>query len=231
MHAAFPGLLAALLTAVLTAPDGAVAQSIPSAYRFIGERQEVGAFAGYLSAATGRFGYGPAGGLWLGGRYGLELTGPLSLEGVLGAVSGTRDIVSPARLEGERVVGQGDALIATIDGRLKFSLVGRRAWHGLSPFLVAGGGIALDAAESPEADAILESDEVFDFGPSFFGTMGVGTRWFLSTRFALRADALFSLWKITTPAGFGDPQFAFEAVQESEWVRGLSITGALLFRW
>jgi hypothetical protein len=231
MRAAFAGLLAALLMAVLAAPDGAAAQTIPSAYGFIDERQEVGAFAGYLSAATGRFGHGPAGGLWLGGRYGLELTGPLSLEGVVGAVSGTRDIISPGRPEGDRVVGQGDVLITTVDGRLKFSLVGRRAWHGLSPFVVAGGGIAVDVAESPEADAVLESDEVFDFGATFFGTMGVGTRWFLSPRFALRADALFSLWKIKTPVGFGDPQYGFEAVQEGEWVRGLSITGALLFRW
>jgi hypothetical protein len=231
MRAAFPGLLAALLPAVLTVPDGAAAQAIPSAYSFIEEGQEVGAFAGYLSAATGRFGFGPSGGLWLGGRYGLELAGPLSLEGVVGAVSGTRDIISPGRPEGDRVIGEGDVLITTIDGRLKFSLVGRRAWHGVSPFIVAGGGIAMDVAESPEADEALESDEVFDFGTSFFGTMGFGTRWFLSPRFALRADALFSLWKIKTPVGFGDPQYGFESVQEGEWVRGLSITGALLFRW
>jgi hypothetical protein len=38
----------------------------------------------------------------------VELTGPLSLEGVVGLVSGTRDIVSPARPEGDRVMGQGD---------------------------------------------------------------------------------------------------------------------------
>jgi hypothetical protein len=78
---------------------------------------------------------------------------------------------------------------------------------------------------------MLEPDEPFEFKPTFFGTMGIGTRWFLSPSFALRTDAIFSLWKITTPAGFGDPQYGFGPVQESEWVRGLSITGALLFRW
>jgi hypothetical protein len=231
MRAAFPGLLAALLTAVCAAPHEAAAQTIPSAYHFVEERQEVGAFAGYLSAATGRFGFGPSGGVWLGGRYGLELTGPLSLEGVVGAVSGTRDVISPGRAEGDRVVGQGDVLMTTLDARLKFSLTGQRTWHGVSPFVVAGGGLAADLAESAAADADLESDEVFDFGPTFFGTMGVGTRWFLTPRFALRADALFSLWKIKTPVGFGDLQYGFEAVPEGEWVRGLSITGALLFRW
>ena len=209
----------------------AAAQEISSPYRFIEERQEAGLFAGYLTANTGRFEYGPSGGLWVGGRYGLELTGPLSLEGVVGVIRGTRDVISPGRPEGDRVVGEADALITTIDGRLKLSLVGRRAWHGLSPFIVTGGGVALDAAEKPEADELLDEDEVFSFGPSFFGTAGVGTRWYVTDRITLRTDALFSLWKISTPAGFGDPQFDFGPVQEGEWVRGLSITGSLLFRW
>ena len=38
---------------------------------------EIGTFTGYLSAGTGRFGYAPAGGYMLGGRYGLDLSGPL----------------------------------------------------------------------------------------------------------------------------------------------------------
>jgi hypothetical protein len=61
--------------------------------------------------------------------------------------------------------------------------------------------------------------------------LGVGTRWFATDRFTLRTDALFSLWKISTPVGFGDPQYGFGPLQESEWVRGLSITGGLSFRW
>jgi len=231
MRAAIRALPVVLCAAAITCPRGADAQRIPSPYRFIEQRQEVGAFAGYLSAATGRFGYGPAGGLWAGARYGLELAGPLSIEGVVGAVKGTRDIVNPRRPEGDRVVGEGDALVVTVDGRLKLSVVGRRAWHGLSPFLVAGGGVAWDSGPAPEADQILEADEIFDFGPSFFGTLGVGTRWYLSERFTLRTDALFSLWKLSTPVGFADPQLALGPVPEGEWVRGLSITGALLFRW
>jgi hypothetical protein len=42
--------------------------------------------------------------------------------------------------------------------------------------------------------------------------MGLGTRWYVSRRFALRTDALFSLWKITTPVGFGDPQYDLGSV-------------------
>jgi hypothetical protein len=127
MRAAFPGLVALLTAAGLTRAHEASAQAIPSPYRFIEERQELGVFAGYMSAHTGRFGYGPSGGLWFGGRYGLELTGPLSLEAVAGAISGTRDIVSPGRPEDDRVIGEGDVLITTVDGRLKLSIVGTRS--------------------------------------------------------------------------------------------------------
>jgi hypothetical protein len=231
MRAVFPGLVAALVSGAIAPPDSASGQTVPSPYRFVEERQEVGVFAGPLNAGTGRFGFGPSGGMWLGARYGIELAGPLSIEGVVGAVKGTRDVVSPARPEGDRVVGEGDVLIPTIDGRLKLSVVGARSWNGLSPFLVFGGGIAFDVAEKPDADALIESDEVFNFGTTFFGTAGVGTRWFISRRIALRSDAIFSLWKLTTPPGYGDPQLGLGPVSEGEWVSGLSLTGSLLYRW
>ena len=71
----------------------ASAQTIPSPFTFIERKQEAGLATGYTSAETGRFGLGPSGGLLLGGRYAVELSGPLSLEGHVGVISGTRDIV------------------------------------------------------------------------------------------------------------------------------------------
>jgi hypothetical protein len=225
-------VLSAILLSALAAPFALVSgQQIPSAYSFIETGQEAGVYAGYMNASTGRFGYGPSGGLMYGARYGLQLGGPMSLEGVAGLVSGTRDIVNPARAEGDRVIGEGDVLLTTVDARLKISAVGDRAWHGLSPFLVLGGGIALDLADAPAADDQLEERDVFDFGTSFFGTVGLGTRWFVSDRFALRTDGVFSLWRLRTPPGFSDDDRNFESVDETEWVRGLSISVSLLFRW
>lgn len=217
--------------ALFLAPSSVAGQSIPSAYTYIEQRQEVGAFVGYMDAATGRFGYGPSGGLWFGARYGLQLAGPASLEGVAGLVSGTRDIVHAGRAEGDRVVGEGDALITTVDARLKFSATGDRAWHGLSPHLVLGAGIAFDIAAEPEANALLEERDVFEFGTSFFGSLGLGTRWFATDRFTLRTDGTFSLWRLKTPPGFSDTDRDFGAVDETEWVRGLSATLSLTYRW
>lgn len=224
----------ALAFAVLmafSAPALLSAQSIPSPYSFIERKQETGPFFGVMNANTGRFGFGPKGGLVTGGRWGIELAGPLSFEGVVGFVNGDRDIVDPGRDEGVRVIGVGDVLMTTIDARLKFSLMGARAWNDLSPFIVFGGGAAFDVAGTAPMDADLLPADRFDFGTSFFGTLGGGTRWFLTERFGVRADGIFSIWKIGTPPGFSDPERTFEAVDESEWVSGFTFTVSGLIRW
>ena len=231
MRPSLSTVLRAALAGLLLQPLAVRAQTIPSAFTFIERKQEAGVFAGYRTVETGRFHLGPSGGVLFGGRYGLDLSGPLSLEGVVGFMSGERDVVNPARVVGDQVVGQADVLLTTIDGRLRFSVVGNRAWHGLSPFLTFGGGLAFDIAEEPAIEEDLEPADVFDFGSSFFGTLGAGTRWFLTERFALRGDGVFSLWRIDTPPGFSDPDRGFENVAESEWLSGLSFSVSLLYRW
>jgi len=224
-------LLMAVVAAVGLQPTPAAGQSIPSAYTYLDKKQEAGPFVGYMSAATGRFGYGPSGGTVFGGRWGVDLSGPLSFEGVAGIVSGTRDVINPGRVAGDWYEGEADALLTMIDARLKFSFVGARAWHGFSPFIVAGGGMAIDASGESELDTRLEAADRFDFGSSFFGTLGFGTRWFVSDSFALRADGVFSLWKLDTPPGFSSAERGLDKVEESEWARGLTITVSALLRW
>ena len=222
----------ALVASALIAPRDVAAQRIPSPFAFIEERQEFGPYAGYMSASKGRFGYGPSGGLMVGGRYAIDLSGPLALEAVGGVIRGTRDVVNPARPEGDRVIGEADVLLTTIEGRLRLSATGARTWHGLVPFLSFGGGIVFDTEEAALIETtVLEPDEVFDFGTKFFGSVGPGVKWHVNRRVAVRSDLGFSLWKIDTPGGWGDPQYGFPSVETSEWVSGLSLTGSILFRW
>jgi hypothetical protein len=208
-----------------------VAQSIPSPYAFVEERQEAAAFAGYVSATTGRFGFGPKGGPMYGVRYGVDLTGPISFEGGVGVLDGTRDVVSPSRPEGDRVIGESDVLLTMIDVRLRLTATGARTWHGLSPFLLVGGGVAFDPAKPSVADALLEPDEVFEFGTKFIGVVGPGVRWSLNRHLAVRVDAALHIWQLKTPEGFGDPLLALENVAESYWASGKSVSAAIHFRW
>ncbi|MEX2465919.1 MAG: outer membrane beta-barrel protein [Gemmatimonadota bacterium] len=219
-----------LALAVVLASD-AEAQTVPSPYTFIEARQEAGLIFGKVDAASGRFGYAPKGGNMFGGRYGIELSGPLSLEGVATLIDGTRDVINPGRVEGDRVVGEADVLLTTFDARFKFTLTGDRAWHRLAPFIVAGGGVVLDISDEAEDDALLEPEDQFDYGTSFYGTTGLGVRWFLTDTFALRLDGTFSLWKVGTPPGFSDPIRGFESVEEGEWLRSLGLTVSTLIRW
>jgi hypothetical protein len=224
--------LATLVAAAAVGHAAVSAQTIPSPYDFIEKRNELGVYAGLVTAEKGRFDLGPDGGTSFGARYGIELSGPLSLEGHLGFVSGTRAIVNPARLEGDQIIGKADVLLTQIDGRLRFSFVGRRTWHSLSPFISFGGGVVFDVADTPvEEVEVLDPADVFDFGVSFYGTAGLGTRWFLTDTFVLRLDGTFSLWQIDTPPGFSDPDRGLENVEESEWMSGLEVAVSLLYRW
>jgi hypothetical protein len=224
-------LIAALLASAAIPPMYAAAQAIPSSFTFIEKKQEAGLYAGLVTAEKGRFGFGPSGGTAFGGRYAVELTGPLALEGRLGFVSGSRDIVNPGRVEGDQVVGEGDVLLTEVDAHIRFSFVGDRAWRGLAPFLSFGGGVVFDAADASIEEEDLEPADVFDFGTSFLGSAGLGTRWFLTETLALRLDGSFSLWGIDTPPGFSNPDRGFENVEESEWMSGLSFGVTLLYRW
>ena len=223
-------LLAVLAMAFMYGPD-VEAQRIPSPYTYLERGQEIGFFGGQMSSGSGRFGYAPAGGPIMGLRYGVELAGPLALEGMAGIVNSTRDVVDPGRVEGDRVIGEADARLATIDARFRFSFTGRRAWHRLSPFITGGGGIVFDTSGRSELDDVLLAADVFEMGTSFFGTLGFGTRWFLTDTFALRADGVFSLWQVDTPPGFSEPARGFESVEDGEWLPGSSFSVTLLYRW
>ncbi len=229
MHLTIRATYLLLLSVIL--PVSLAGQTVPSVYQFIETKQEAGAFIGTLTAGSGRFGFGPKGGLLLGGRYAIEISGPFSVEGVVGYSPGTRDLIDPSRAEGDRVVGEVDALITTLDVRLKFSLTGDRTWHGLSPFIVTGGGIAFDMAGEDEAEEILLQDDRFKFGTSFMGVLGAGIRFFSSERFMIRSDMGLTLFQLETPRGYQSPGRDFKGVDTSEWTSGVYLTLGAAWRF
>ena len=212
-------------------PSRSAAQTILSPFLYLEHRQEVGLLGGSSTVDSGRFGYAPSGGNVFGALYGLELSGPLGLEGIVSLIDTERDVIDPSRPEGSRLIGQADQLLMTVEARLRFSFTGRRMWKRLSPFMAVGGGIVFSAGTDTGLDATLLPEDVFSFGNSFYGTLGLGSRWFLTDRVALRGDGVFSLWKVDTPPGFSDPARAFEEVEDGEWLPGTAFSLALLWRW
>ncbi|MDH5590479.1 MAG: hypothetical protein OEZ65_00780 [Gemmatimonadota bacterium] len=223
----FPWWLLAIVLFVGLLPYGVAGQSISSPYRYLENKQEWGLIFGYAEIGTGRFELGPQGGLVAGARWGVELSGPLGFE-LNGAVtSGTRNIMNPARLVGDWYVGDGEARTGTVDARFRFALPGARTWHGLRPFIVFGGGVAFDLSGVEPLEADMEPDDVFNFGTSFFGTVGGGSQIFLSDRLSLRPEAIFSFWKLDTPPGYSLPERELADVEQSEWASGYRLTLSL----
>ncbi len=206
-------------------------QTIPSTFEYLEKRQEVGGYFGTMSAGTGRFGFGPDGGMAYGARYAVELSGPLAFEARSGFVDGRRQVVDPSRLPGEQIIGEVDSQILTTDVGFRFTFTGRRSWRGFAPFLTAHAGIAMDMLDTSSLDQTLLPADVFDFGNSFLGSLGLGTRWFVTDAIAARVDGRFSLWKLDTPPGFSEPDRGFENVADGEWVSGNTLTLTLLYRW
>jgi hypothetical protein len=210
-----------LLLVALLIPGSLWAQTVPSPFRFVETRQEAGIFLGQQNAGSGRFGYGPSGGLVLGARYGIRLGGAFALEGNVGSISATRDLVDPTRVEGDRVVGEVDSRILTLDARLRFTLIGDRTWHGIAPFFVVGGGGAFETSGGgPDEDLLLLPEDQFNFTSTFTGILGTGVRWFVGKRFILRGDLDLMMWRIKAPPGFRDPERELTGVEEKEWVSG-----------
>lgn len=224
-------LLAILGLGAFPSPHKAIAQSIPSHYRFLEARQEAGPFVGTMSPGTGRFGFGPAPGIAVGTRYGVNVSGPFGLEGVVTYLPTERAMIDPGRDEGDQEVGKMASDVIMIDGRLRFSLTGDRAWHNISPFVQTGGGFAFDVSGDNQDQEVLLQDDRFKFGTTFVGILGGGVRWFPGERFLVRADALLFLWQLKTPLGFSDPERGFTGVDEKEWVSGPSFSVGFGFRF
>ncbi len=223
--------LVALLVLGVSTAGALAAQSIPSPYRFIEERQEIGVFAGLFHGDAGQYGFGPGPGPMSGIRYGLELTGPLGLEALASFVPTTRDVINPGREEGDRKVEEAEVALVLFEARLRFALTGRRTWHGFQPFAFIGAGLGFDAQGDQSEDLVIPPDDRFDFGTRFQASGGGGVRFLLGRRWVLRADAALLLYELQTPSGFFDEDRDLGVVPEKEWVNSTTVTLGFAFRF
>jgi len=208
----------ALLLPVLSTPTEAGAQTITSPYEFIEGRHEAGIFFSHVPGNRGTMELGPGDGIMMGARYSLDLSGPFALEFGGFLLPSDRRVRAPSETGQEILeLGIADALVAGIDGRVRFTLTGPRTWNRLAPFVVAGGGAVGNVSSRIEEEEELPTEARFTFGPSFMGVLGVGTRYFLTDQLVLRLDATAHFWKLGTPQAFLNlPEEAGPVVQQ-EW--------------
>jgi hypothetical protein len=208
--------LVGLLTLLPASPlEG---QGAVSPYRFLEGKHDVGFFLNQVPGNRGVMELGPGDGLMMGARYGIELSGPFALEFSGFLLPTDREVRIPNESEESiESFGQTDVLVGGLDGRIRFTLTGARTWHGLAPFVTAGGGFAVNLKGATEEESELPDELRFKFGPTFLGVASLGTRWVVTDRLHLRVEAGSYLWKLGTPRSFQSLPEASGTVVQQQW--------------
>lgn len=220
---------AAFAAAAILIPAAAGAQQITSPYRFVETRQSAELYVGNHWSDRGSLELGPEGGLAIGARYTILLSSAYVIEADLAYLPSQRYVFgvdSTAQAPTMTRVGETDLSLLSGQIGLRLNLTGPRTWHDLQPFIILGGGVVVDLTGDVDANRLVASDAVFDFGTSFAGQFGAGVEWYVQRRLGLRLDVRDVLWKVETPIAF-----AAERVPASEWVQSpmLSIGAAFHF--
>ncbi len=201
LSGALPLLLLALAAG---AAPGTAQERITSPYRFIEGRHEAGGYMAHVPGNRGAMGLGPGGGVLAGARYALDVGGgPFALEFGGFLLPTDRRIRFPAAdgtISDE--LGETDALVAALETRVRFTLTGPRTWYRTAPFLSMGGGLVGSFSGRTAEERELPDNVIAGFGPSFLGTLGAGTRFFITEQLVIRFEANAYYWKMGTPEGF-----------------------------
>jgi hypothetical protein len=124
------------------------------------------------------------------------------------------------------VIGEANMRLLLASGGLRFNITGPRTWHGLQPFIILGGGVAIDLAGEADAEEDLPDPVRFDFGTSFAGHIGGGIEWLLSPGWSIRVDGRNSLWKLETPEAFLARDRAL-LIPPDEWAQNFVLSAGL----
>jgi hypothetical protein len=216
------GVTSLLLPAVLEA------QVIPSPFRHIETRHEIGFHAGYLYTNRGSLDLGPAPAPVFGSRYNIALTGPLQGEVGLSFSPTSRTVYArPGGATGSIIsVGERDFVIMILEGGIRFRMTGARTWRGIAPYAAGTGGVVTTLGRPADIEEAIPADQRFQFGPSFAAGLGLGSDFFVTERFSIRAEARDHFWRLTHPIGL-----AGTGQRESEWRHNFAISfgGAIHF--
>src|SRR5918998_4359459 len=192
-----------------------------SPFRDIRKGHTLTAIGGYFGGSGGDFNIGPHKGAVYGGRYDIR-TGSTVQIGV-GFAHGSVDrfIVNPFVLLVNRRSGPVKQSLTLADIGFQLNVTGGKSWNRLAPFFAAGVGLAF-ASDTP-ADT-----SKYDFGRKFYVAPSIGTRFFLSDRLHIRAEAKALFWKLNYPTTFQaepveepgtpeDPNAVIPGENLSEW--------------
>lgn len=220
--------IACLLALTLVLPAAAAAQRIPSPYRFIEQRQDLGVLASWVSTDRGTARLGPKSGAAAGLQYTLRISDPLAISARAVYFPTERDVIDTVRVDGAlrtRVEDQAGLDLLLFTARFQFTLTGARTWHRIAPHVVAGIGYAFALSEETDAPT-LDPGVRYEFGHHFTAHVGLGASVFLSSRWALRLALLDHLWTIAPPPGLRNLELD-PLPPDREWTHNAELSAGL----
>jgi hypothetical protein len=159
-------------------------------------------FAGHLSGGRGKAGVGPSNALSAGLRYEMPLGRAIVSQFTAAYLKGDRFIVNPAvdSTSPDRRTGPADAGLLFTEMALQLRLTGGKTWHGVSPYLGSGLGLAFDL-HSPGDTTKSE----YRFGTKVTFTASAGLRWYPARKMVVQLDGRVAWWRLKYPSSFKSP--------------------------
>ena len=185
--------LAALVAPAARAQVGTLPERSP--FRDLEGKQELTLFTG-LGGGRDAVGAAPNGGLALGVRYDLHISGPALLTARLVRQGAERDILTTRGVPpAGRVAGTVSQPLYLADLGLTLNLTGRKSWRNVVPSVTGGLGIAADFKNASDSSQ-------FRFGNRFALQFGGGVKWHAHGRWTVRADLLNYFYSVSYPGTF-----------------------------
>lgn len=194
-----PSLLALALLALVIGPLQAQIGFQPedSPFRSITRATWLEVFGGQLLGNGGPIPVGPHDGSLYGAR--IAFRGKHTTQIGLGFwyADAIRNVVDPFDSVAHRVKGPFPAGTMGIETTLQFNVTGTKNWHRLAPYGSISAGFAFATTQRPAIDT-----SGYTFGTKTYFGPALGTRYFLSDRVYLKAEARSTLWKMKYPGTF-----------------------------
>ncbi|MBI4502679.1 MAG: hypothetical protein HY700_16150 [Gemmatimonadetes bacterium] len=191
---------AALLSAAVTGTAAAQSGHPPetSPYRDLVAKQTAQVIGGYIGGSRGAANVGPADGPLAGIRYDHAVGTPADIQIGLSVAHLKRYVVDPSRAPDARTTGPINQDLIMMEAGLSLVLMGRKTWHGFSPYVGGGLGVAFETGLGAETS-------LYAFGTKAILVPHVGLKWYPVQAFAIKLEARDYLWKLSYPTTFFTP--------------------------
>jgi hypothetical protein len=150
---------------------------------------------GYLSGDRGRVPVSQSNGSTFTGGWEITVMGPMTFQASVTYALTDRFVMDPFQDDSVRRLGPFKDDMLLIEVGMRFNLTGRKTWHNLAPYIMAGTGMAVSEGSPPDSSG-------YSFGKKATFTWGGGVRLYATRRLNLAFEGRAVMWRLRYPPDF-----------------------------